>query len=133
VIGSKAFTAAGGSQNNNDVFGYQAAASLTGSNNIIIGWNTASTTAGGNNNIAIGHDVALPSTNGSNQLDIGNLIFGTGITAKCLSEVLLCHGPSATRPGRAARDDKKSNCLRARDGYIVAYERRANTRKIQAR
>jgi hypothetical protein len=42
------------------VIGQQAGKALTGSKNIFIGQNTASTTAGENNDIAIGYDIALP-------------------------------------------------------------------------
>ena len=66
------------------IIGNYAGRSLAGSsNNILIGYNAASTTTtGANNNIAIGYNLALPVLNGSNQLDIGNLIYGTGINGQ---------------------------------------------------
>jgi len=64
---------------NNTGLGYQVGNDTTGSNNIFIGYNTASTTSTGSNNIAIGYDIATPSITSSNTLNIGNLIFGTSI------------------------------------------------------
>ena len=69
---------------NNSLFGYKSGYNLTtnGSNNVFIGYGTASTTTSGSNNISLGYNIVFSSTTASNQLDIGNLIYGTGINGQ---------------------------------------------------
>ena len=67
---------------NNTGLGYQVGNETTGSNNIFIGYNTASTTTSGSNNIVIGYGIATPAVDSANTLNIGNLLFGTGINGE---------------------------------------------------
>jgi hypothetical protein len=97
AVGSYAMTGSGADASENTSVGYFAlddvegdrntgiganagsGSSLTGSNNLLLGYQTGNSLSSGSNNILIGYDIDLQNNTWSNRLNIGNLLFGTGI------------------------------------------------------
>jgi hypothetical protein len=71
----------GNSSSRNSIVGYYAGRYITGSNNLLLGYQAADALTTGANNIVLGYDIDLPAVSSSNMLDIGNLIYATGLTS----------------------------------------------------